>query len=276
MNQDERLNDFEEALRSALDGRQAEIWTALPGIITSCDGFTAEVQPAQKLLILQRDGSTKWVAMPPIVDAPVIFPSGGGFTLTFPIKPGDECLLIIASRCIDTWWQLGGVQVQAELRMHSLSDGFVLVGPRSKPRQLSGISTTSTQLRSDDGETFVEVAADQIVNVIAPGGINLTTQGKITMLADQGIDATTAEGMMNFNAPTQEINLNTPVTNVDGALAQGIGTGGGDAHLAGNAQIDGATTGAGEGTFRGIDVSVHTHLYHPGGGGATPTDPPAG
>ena len=37
MDRRERLDDPVEAQRAALDGRQAEIWTALPGIFQSFD-----------------------------------------------------------------------------------------------------------------------------------------------------------------------------------------------------------------------------------------------
>ena len=43
--------------------------------------------------------------------------------------------------------------------MHDLSDGFAVVGFRSKPRVLSNVSTTAAQLRTDDGSTFVEINA---------------------------------------------------------------------------------------------------------------------
>ncbi|MGC8050122.1 Gp138 family membrane-puncturing spike protein, partial [Salmonella enterica] len=78
-------------------------------------------------------------------------------SMTFPVAQGDECLVVFASRCIDSWWQSGGIQEQAELRMHDLSDGFAILGFRSQPRALSNISTTSAQLRSDDGATFIDL-----------------------------------------------------------------------------------------------------------------------
>lgn len=176
MDRRERIDDPEVALRAAFDGLRARIWTALPGIIQNFDAsaMTCQVQPAVKIPVRNLDGTIVTVALPLLVDCPVQFPSGGNCTLTFPVAPGDECLVVFASRCIDSWWQSGGVQEQAELRMHDLSDGFVLLGFRSKPRALAGISTSTTQLRNDAGDTYVDLdPAGKIVKVKAPGGITL-------------------------------------------------------------------------------------------------------
>lgn len=205
MLQSERSADREEALRVALDGHQAGVWTALPAIIQSFDAsrLTCTAQPAIKALVRSKDGSTSWVALPLLVDVPVCFPRGGGCTLTFPIAQGDEALIVFASRCIDAWWQSGGVQVQAELRMHDLSDGFAIPGPFSQATKISGFSTSTTQLRSNDGATFVDLdPSGQVVKVKAPGGITLDTP------------AVTVTGVINVqnanSAPTaMAINGNT-------------------------------------------------------------------
>lgn len=155
------------------------LWTAMPGIIQSFQSAadrppTCTVQPALKMLVRGLDGATTSVVLPLLVDCPVQFPSGGNCTLTFPVTQGDECLVVFASRCIDSWWQSGGVQEQAELRMHDLSDGFALLGFRSKPRALAGVSGTSTQLRSDDGETYIDLnPALGKVKIVAPGGFDV-------------------------------------------------------------------------------------------------------
>ena len=56
--------------------------------------------------------------------------------------------------------------------MHDLSDGFAFIGVKSKPNVI-GFSSTNARFTKDDGTTYVEVTAGNIVNIIAPSGINL-------------------------------------------------------------------------------------------------------
>ncbi|MDR8345712.1 hypothetical protein FPK41_22485, partial [Acinetobacter baumannii] len=88
---------------------------------------TAVVQPAIKGAEKDESGAEVSVNLPLLVDVPVVFPRGGGCTLTFPVKPGDECLVIFADRCIDFWWQSGGIQEPVDERMHDFSDAFCIV-----------------------------------------------------------------------------------------------------------------------------------------------------
>lgn len=158
----ERIEDDSETLRTALIGWQSEMWTALPGILDSFDPekMTCVVQPTVQGIFRQKDGTQKIVTITQCLDVPVQFIGGGGFTLTFPMKKGDEGLIVFASRCYDAWWQNGGVQPQAEIRMHDLSDGFFIPGFRSVPRVLTDFSTTSVQLRADDASSYVDISDD--------------------------------------------------------------------------------------------------------------------
>lgn len=187
----ERLDDGEEGLRAALDGRQAAMWTAMPGIVQSFDGAkqTCTVQPAIQGRRTLQDNSIQLINMPLLLDCPVHFPRGGGAVLTFPVAAGDECLVVFSSRCIDAWWQSGGVQAPASQRMHDLSDGFAIVGFSSVPNAILDLSTTTTQLRSEDGETVIDLDPDgQIVTLTAPGGIvingDVTINGDFTATGD--------------------------------------------------------------------------------------------
>lgn len=176
MDRRQRVDDPSTAAAMASRASQAQMWTALPGIIQSfnAEKMTVEVQPSiQGVLSDPKTGAATNVNLPLLVDCPVIFPSAGGFALTLPIKPGDECLVIFASRCIDAWWQNGGIQPPMVYRMHDLSDGFAIPGIRSQPRVLPNISTTTAQLRTDDGATYVEVDPSGKINLVAPGGIFL-------------------------------------------------------------------------------------------------------
>lgn len=229
MNRLERDPDLESLIRAAFDGLSAGLWTALPGIIESFDpdAMTCKVQPTVMMQVLPQYGNAKSVALPLLVDCPVQFPGAGGATMTFPVAAGDECLVVFASRCIDGWWQAGGVQPQAEMRMHDLSDGFVLLGFRSKPRALAGVSLTTAQLRSDDGDTFIDLdPASKKVKIVAPGGFQ--------------VDA--PEQVLNASS---SLTVNSPQSRFSGAvIIQGL--------LSWLAGMDGSGGGATSATITGV------------------------
>lgn len=161
MDQRERVNDGEEAIRTMLDGLQSRMWTALPGIIQSFDAtkMTCSVQPAISATQTMPDGSTKTIQMPVLVDCPVVFPGAGGWWLTFTLEEDDEVLVVFASRCINAWAVQGGVQPQEEFRMHDLSDGFVIAGVASKPNVPTSVSTSGPELRNSDGTIKIATTA---------------------------------------------------------------------------------------------------------------------
>ena len=250
MNRNERYENNTLAILTAMEGHQKEVWTALPGIIQSFNptAMTCTVKPA--VLIPLKDPETadiSQVEIPVLLDVPVIYPSGGGFTLTFPIVNGDECLVVFASRCIDTWWQNGGYKNQLPLlRMNDLSDGFALVGPRSQVRTVAAISSANVQLRTDSGETYMEITPDHHINLTAPAGSTITTADKVTINATNGV-------IINGNLT------------VNGLISGTGGTGGV------GASITGALTATGEGTFNGHTVGNHRHPDPQGGTTGLPT-----
>jgi phage baseplate assembly protein gpV len=142
---------------------------------------------------------------------------GGGCTLTFPIAQNDECLVVLASRCIDSWWQLGGVQVQAEFRMHDLSDGFAIVGPFSQATKISGWSTSAVQLRSNDGKAYVQLnPSTHEVDVVTSGNISANAGGTANVQST---------GAMTLTAPTITLNGNVQINgNIGQTGSSGPGT----------------------------------------------------
>jgi hypothetical protein len=154
------LNDNEEGMRLAFEGQQAGMWTAMPGIVQSVDltKMTCVVQLAIQGRYEDQQGNLNWINIAPLQDVPIVFPSAGGFTITLPMAANDEVLVVMASRCIDAWWQSGGYANKAlEFRMHDLSDGFAIPGPRSQPHVIASISSTELQIRNDAGDTYLSI-----------------------------------------------------------------------------------------------------------------------
>lgn len=183
MDRVELLNDAEETMRTVLDGRQSRIWTAMPGIVQTVDlvKMTCSVQPAIQGTVTDENGNKQNVNYPLLINVPIVFPGAGGFIITFPIAANDEVLVVFASRCIDSWWQSGGTLNQPmEARMHDLSDGFALPGPRSQTKLVGSISSTGAQIRNEAGTAYVEIASDGKIKLVSPSEIDLTGNLKVT------------------------------------------------------------------------------------------------
>lgn len=253
MNRDQLYNDVEEAQRLLLDGRQATIWTAIPCIVQSVDlsAMTLEAQPTIQGVVEDENGKQQFVNLPLLVDVPIVFPSAGGFTITLPIAANDEVLVIFASRCIDAWWQSGGIQKPMEARMHDLSDGFAIPGPRSQPRKISGISATDIQIRLDSGAAYISIDPAGKIKLHSTHMVEVTADTEIKMTAP----LITAEG--NFVVTgTMSGTGGTAALQIPVDIEQS-----GDFNTTGTVAADVDVTGNG--------TSLHTHTHPQSGGGNT-------
>ncbi len=105
-----------------------------------------------------------YVDYPILLDCPVVFFGGGGLaggSLTFPVAKGDECLVLFNDRDIDNWFQGTGSTSPASLRLHSISDGFALVGIRSLSNVIKNFSNDKVQLRFGDTKAILSLEADR-------------------------------------------------------------------------------------------------------------------
>lgn len=171
-----------QAIKAALRDKQANMWTALPATVSAFNSgaVTVSAQPTIQTQIWQPDGTWVDTRMPLCLDCPIMYPGGGGFVFTFPLVKGDEGLLVFASRCIDAWWQQGGIQKQAELRMHDLSDGFFFpTGGMSQPNIPGNISADSAQMRTKDGTEFVDL--NPTTHTLTLKALNILLDGNVQM-----------------------------------------------------------------------------------------------
>lgn len=268
------------------NGRQAGIWTALPGIIQSFDqeAMTCEVQPAIQGKIQTESGDVQAVNLPLLLDCPVVFPSAGGCTLTFPIKAGDECLVVFSSRAIDFWWQSGGIQPPAETRMHDLSDGFVILGPMSTPNVIKDINLSAVELRTNTRKAYLSMAPESNdVTLYTEGNVQATVKGALTASVQgdvsiqvQGSATCAINGSLNATVSGDttlkcpQVKIDASQVTVTGALTvqgpiTGQGgfafTGGGSSvgSMTGNVNLNGSITVTGDVVASGISLASHTH-----------------
>jgi len=245
-------------------------------------------------------------ARTPIEGVPVHTPQGGGWSMTFPIKPGDTCLMLFSQTGYDHWLYedadtaglLAGLPRPHLLRKFKEDDGFCFVGINTMPRVIPDYHATSAQMRGP-------VAADQVISLNDDNSIDIDSALSVTINAPTvTVNCDTAEvnatTNMDINTPITAIsdnvtiggtlevtgavtNLDTVdntgiVTNLAAVNTTGITTTGGIA-VAGGAAADmgsGDMTSTGTMSVNGVDVETHVHPYTwTDGAGSGNTSPPA-
>jgi hypothetical protein len=200
VNSRERWDDLGAGIRAGVERGLSNTWTALPVKVVedTKDGHVVKLQPTIKGKKTDRTGKKTDVEMPILGECPIQYSSGGGFTITHPVSKDDEGIVVFSSRCIDNWWDKGGVQPQGFERRHNLSDGMYIPGIRSKPRKLGGddkgngaaqpaeapwladgattmtvdlrsdqpktkkVSLDTLQIRTDSGDYYIELTKDSV------------------------------------------------------------------------------------------------------------------
>lgn len=150
------------------------------------------------------------VPYPPVVDCPVICLGGGNANLTFPIIEGDECLILFNDRNLDSWLAQGAGQPPNNLRLHSFADAIILVGLRSKFKQLSNYSTTHATLNASTGTVGINNSTGKILIQNNSETLDGVLQALIGALV------TFATGLSVGTLPTQAASL---VTNLGGSAS---------------------------------------------------------
>lgn len=206
------LSTLASNIKHGIEGRIKDLHTSLPGIVESFDTATqlARVQPAVKRIFITRDGDVEILTpydLPVLINVPVIFPRGGGFSLTFPVKKGDECLLTFCERSIDDWHRTGKSKKPSARRFHSLSDATAFVGLSSIPNKISSYSSTDIQIKKDDGSAIFSIKPDS--------GIRMqNTNGFVELQAD---------GNFNINGVIFDIHYHDQPVDSDGNTQQPTG-----------------------------------------------------
>lgn len=245
------LSTLASNIKQGVDNRIKDLHTSMPGIVQSFDAVTqlASIQPAIRRVFITRDGETETLEaanLPQLINVPVIFPRGGGFSFTFPVAAGDECLLVFCERSIDYWHQFGTVREPGARRFHDLSDATAFVGLSSVPNKIPNYDPINTVLKKDDDTVFVALNADGSLHLNATDNIHATSASDIIATC-QNVTATAA-GNATVNAPTIQLNGNTTI---DGTLTvTGVAS----------APTLSATTSL---TVAGKEMSNHTHIGSP-------------
>ena len=200
------------------------------GKINSYDSFDniAEVQILSKLKLINGDV----IEYPVLKDCPVFYMSGGSTYISTPIESGDECLVLFSDRSIDNWHTTSNSSLPQDSRMHSISDGIVLVGinslPNKKTRPMAslcingGSSKISIKNDSFDLKTELDTLFDKI-NSLIDVITDMNTQIALITVSSFGAPPNNASYFTSFNTTlgTYKADITQIKDNIDDLLDEG-------------------------------------------------------
>ena len=199
---DARYEHLQQGVPFFGDELLKRVHTSLPGVVVRYDAATrrARVQPAVDHLISPDDNpNAEFTDLEPmpnpiILDVPVIFPAGGGYTVHFPLLPDDPVLLLFAERDIAVFKQTlrSGPPASDDVMeiQHAVcipgfvfpNEGDVMIPPPDIPPGTFPDWLYGVTIQTNDGLTYVHLAAEprEIHARIVGDPIDETTFVRIT------------------------------------------------------------------------------------------------
>jgi len=182
---DERLKTFKTTLN-----------TAIVGNIVSFNPVTVTAEIQIGVSFPLDDGTPFNITN--LLNVPIMVLQAGGFSMTFPIKAGDECIVFFSQRDISLWLENGGQIQTSSKRQLNMSDAVALVGLQSAKKRVVNYDPDNLQIRTEnasltitpDGEVLVDTRSE--INITSDNGINITgnvdIDGEITVSGNMNTD----------------------------------------------------------------------------------------
>jgi len=215
LSNEQQYENLSEVLDFIFEQRFKSLYTCLPGVIVSYDAVTkrALVQPALRRVLTDDTEEL----LPEIANVPVCFPTGGGFSLLFPVKKDDTCLLLFSQRGIENFKQTYEVENPDE-GLLDLNDAIAIMG--FGPLTLTPASETGTALQSDDGTEFISVETGKITIKSTVQVIVNAVNVEVNATAKTTVNALDVEvnAIDKVTVTTKEVLIKADNTTIDGNL----------------------------------------------------------
>lgn len=190
-----------DGIKATIQRELQKMRTGVPAVIVS---FDASNQMAVVKPLIRRfttvDDEQKTVEMPDIVQVPIIQPRAGDFALTFPVEPGDEVMLQVSDRPLDTWIDSGGVQdpqQPVEPRHNHITDSVAFLGATPIPKALRGYSTGGVEIRTVDRSVRIAVNKANVKIQTGRTSIDVLKNGNVVIDPDGNVIVEQADVQVN-------------------------------------------------------------------------------
>ena len=228
LSNEKEYDNFKDLLEFIFEQSMKTIFTCLPGIINSFNPSTkrAMIQIAINQLLTNGNAS----AYPLLVDVPVIFPSGGGFNINFPLSSGDAILVVFSQRALDNFKQTFSQENGNPIGFFSLKDAVAI--PGFGALQNTPATSNALNLQNNSATNYISVTNSGIIITAPTVTVNgdMLINGSVTWTGTaQGLGGGAAQfgaGGISSDGDIVSGSISTQ-THVHGGVTTGGGSTGG-------------------------------------------------
>jgi len=231
------MQEFTQELKNLMHDTIRDLHTATPGKITAFDPDKCEASVLPYARFKKPDGTM--MDFPSISRAPVFFMQGAsqGATIVYPVKSGDECLILYSEQALDIW-RVSAEKTPTDLRF-DLTNAIVIVGLFSRANPLVKEAISKDSVIIDRNGTRVMLLPDNAVDITG----DTTIHGKLTVSGDVNAESAVYVTGNVYAADNAYIDgIMTAGAVLSSGDAGGGGTIEGDLNVKGNVTIDGTET----------------------------------
>lgn len=137
-----------------IDERIRRINTCIPGVITA---YNTEDGSVNCRPTIKKFAGLETFDIVEFERVPVVYSSGGGYSLTFPLTEGDPCLILFSQVDLDNWSTFLEDMAPNSPRQFDLSDSICLPGLYSPARSLNNTTNEYVQLNNSDDSVRIRL-----------------------------------------------------------------------------------------------------------------------
>lgn len=157
--------ELPDLLTDAMDTRLEEVHVCLPGKVVKYD---ASKQVADVQIMVKHkgfdyeEGTPLYTDFPVLPSVPVLWPSGGGFSVTLPLEEGDYVFLLFAETSISEWRASGQVSTPTDAARHTLSNAVAIPGAKISSNPIANASSSNLIIGHESSDGVIEISSGEV------------------------------------------------------------------------------------------------------------------
>jgi hypothetical protein len=213
LDSDKNYSNMTDVLQFVFEQLMKNLYISIPGIINSYDPATKRAMVTPAIRIQKTDDTT--MDQQPIADVPVIWPSGGGFSIMFPLVSGDPVNIFFSQRGINKFKQI-----------YTMADPDIGIFHKEDAYIIAGFGALSITPAVSDAACFQNETGINYISIDKTGNIKIEAITNITIKAPTiTLDGVVSgPGAASINASGLKIGTIEIGTHVHGGVVVGTHT----------------------------------------------------